>query len=269
FIPFSVAMFPHLFQHWLTAKSARSFKLPVAAHPLLMMVVWVPCVLIGVWATSAVIDGVAMLPQQANPPILPNSVLPRMVAALDMPILGGLITAGVLAAIMSSLDSQFLCLGSIFTNDILAHYLRGDRLNDRQRVLCGRAFVVAIVAVTYALALLVPGRSVFVLGVWCFTGFASLSPLVFAAIYWRRATKVGAYACVLVAAAVGFWLFAESNFGADRDYVFTIPGTDWSVMPVAVNILLAAAALICVSLVTRPPSGETIEKFFGKGAHAA
>ena len=33
-IPLSVGMFPHLFQHWLTAKSASSFKLPVVAHPL-------------------------------------------------------------------------------------------------------------------------------------------------------------------------------------------------------------------------------------------
>ncbi|MCA9258139.1 MAG: sodium:solute symporter family protein, partial [Planctomycetales bacterium] len=33
FVPLSVGMFPHLFQHWLTAKSANSFKLPVVAHP--------------------------------------------------------------------------------------------------------------------------------------------------------------------------------------------------------------------------------------------
>ena len=51
-IPLSVGMFPHLFQHWLTAKSAGSFKLPVVAHPIFIMIVWVPCVLIGVWATT-------------------------------------------------------------------------------------------------------------------------------------------------------------------------------------------------------------------------
>ena len=51
-IPLSVGMFPHLFQHWLTAKSAESFKVPVVLHPLFIMIVWVPCVLIGVWATT-------------------------------------------------------------------------------------------------------------------------------------------------------------------------------------------------------------------------
>ena len=44
FIPLSVGMFPHLFQHWLTAKSARAFKLTVIAHPLCILMVWVPCV---------------------------------------------------------------------------------------------------------------------------------------------------------------------------------------------------------------------------------
>jgi len=48
FIPLSVGMFPHLFQHWLTAKSARAFKLTVFAHPLCILIVWVPCVLIGI-----------------------------------------------------------------------------------------------------------------------------------------------------------------------------------------------------------------------------
>ena len=39
FIPLSVGMFPHLFQHWLTAKSAKSFRLTVIAHPICIMVV--------------------------------------------------------------------------------------------------------------------------------------------------------------------------------------------------------------------------------------
>ena len=43
-IPLSVGMFPHLFQHWLTAKSAKTFRLTLVAHPLFIMIVWVPCV---------------------------------------------------------------------------------------------------------------------------------------------------------------------------------------------------------------------------------
>ncbi len=254
FIPLSVGMFPHLFQHWLTAKSAKSFKLSVIAHPLLIMLVWVPCVLIGVWATSAMIDGKPIIPYGFSNP---NAVLGKLVASSTGPVLGGLLTAGILAAIMSSLDSQFLCLGSIFTNDIVAHYVKDGALSDKQRLLVGRAFVVFIVIVTYLLALLRPG-SVFTLGVWCFSGFASLFPLVIAALYWKRTTTAGAYACVISTAATWIYLFAQAGYGANRGYLFL------DMMPVATIIAVSTVSLIVVSLITKPPSAATIDKFFKK-----
>ncbi|MFQ5500981.1 MAG: sodium:solute symporter [Phycisphaerae bacterium] len=252
FIPLSVGMFPHLFQHWLTAKSAKSFRLAVILHPILIMIVWIPCILVGVWATSAMIGGKPVVPYGfANP----NAVLGFLVNRLTTPVLSGLLTAGILAAIMSSLDSQFLCIGSIFTNDIVAHYVRHDRLSDRHRVIYGRAFVVVIVLVTYLLALTRPG-GVFTLGVWCFSGFSGLFPLVFAAVYWKRVTKAGAYASILTTAAAWLILFAQSGYGANREYLFL------GMMPVATIVGAAAVALVLVSLVTRPPSSETIGKFF-------
>ncbi|MFT5189195.1 MAG: SSS family solute:Na+ symporter, partial [Verrucomicrobiales bacterium] len=57
FIPLSVGMFPHLFQHWLTARSANAFKLTLVAHPLCILLVWVPCVLIGAWASGLMPPG--------------------------------------------------------------------------------------------------------------------------------------------------------------------------------------------------------------------
>ena len=55
-VPLSVGMFPHLFQHWLTARSARTFRLSIIAHPIFIMIVWVPCILIGIWAAGAGIE---------------------------------------------------------------------------------------------------------------------------------------------------------------------------------------------------------------------
>ena len=246
FIPLSVGMFPHLFQHWLTAKSARAFKLTVFAHPLCILIVWVPCVLIGIWATGIL------------PPLDPtkvSGVLGQMVARLvSSPILSGFLIAGILAAIMSSLDSQFLCLGTMFTNDIVIHKLGSGKLSDRQVILIARGFVVGIVTLTYLLSLVAP-QNVFDLAVWCFSGFGALFPLVFAAVFWKRVTKAGAYACILAATLSWFYFFAKSGYGSE---LLLGPG----IMPVAVCFLISTAALIIVSLMTRPPSEETIKKFF-------
>ena len=128
FVPLSVGMFPHLFQHWLTAKSAKTFRTTVIAHPLFIMIVWVPCVLIGVWAAGVGIEA---------PGGNSNAILAKMVGSqLKNPLLSGLLTAGILAAIMSSLDSQFVCLGTMFTHDIVPSWREARSL---QRRAAGRA----------------------------------------------------------------------------------------------------------------------------------
>ena len=164
FIPLSVGMFPHLFQHWLTARSAKSFRLTVIAHPLCIMIVWVPCVLVGAWASG-------VLPPGIPPPAVLSAMLNLLVGD---PVLIGLLTAGVLAAIMSSLDSQFLCLGTIFTNDIVIHRAGVDKYSDKQIIFIARCFIVAIVALTYGLAMLAKNANVFDLAIWCFSGFSAL-----------------------------------------------------------------------------------------------
>ena len=247
-------MFPHLFQHWLTAKKASNFKLTVVAHPICILITWVPCVLLGMWAFG-------ILPDGTNP----NAVLGMMVARYSGEVLAGLIGAGVLAAIMSSMDSQFLCLSSLFTNDIVSHHFGKDGLSDEKKILLGRAFVVAIVLVCYLIGLS-NTQSVFDLGVWCFTGFAGLFPILFAALYWKRSNKQGAIAGVLTLAVLettGYLLslkhaaLVELSQGM-LEKEFLILG----MMPVAFIVPITTAVMVIVTLLTPPPNDEIVEKFF-------
>ena len=242
FVPLSVGMFPHIFQHWLTAKSAKSFRLAVIAHPICIMIVWLPCILIGIWATGATINGELIVPLK-HPP---NAELAIMVKKLTTPFLAGLLGAGILAAIMSSLDSQFFCLGTMFTNDIVVHHFGRDKFSDKQLIWIARSFIVAIVLLTYLLGLLEP-RRVFTMGVWCFSGFASLFPLVFAALYWRRATKHGANACIIVTVIVWLILFQQSGFGSNPKFLIM------DMMPVTFIFAASSLTLIFVSMLTPSP----------------
>ena len=261
-IPLSVGMFPHIFQHWMTAKSANSFKLPVIFHPLFIMIVWLPCVLVGTWATGSLIPETMQLPG-------PNAILPFLVTKLTGAtfagkVLAGLLAAGILAAIMSSLDSQFLCMGTIFTNDILTHYRGKENVSDAQQVLYTRLFIIAIVALTYALSL---GnvRSVFAMGVWCFSGFSALLPIVVAAIYWRGLSAAGAISGVF--AAISCWgiLFYQAiQQESLRTFVLKLPFGEegMPIMPVVAMLLSSTLTMIAVSLITPKPSDKTLAKFF-------
>ncbi|QEG24192.1 sodium:solute symporter family protein [Mariniblastus fucicola] len=262
-IPLSVGMFPHLFQHWLTAKSAKSFKLSVVMHPIFILIVWVPCVLIGIWGTAAIADPSLIPPPVAEVLKAPdgaNKILPILVKLNTSAWLGGLLTAGILAAIMSSLDSQFLCIGSMFTNDVVTHYLGEERFSDRAQVWIARVFIILIVVITYIFAQY--SWDVFVLGVWCFSGFAALFPIIFAALYWKRLTAAGAVSGILAAAGSWYLLFQESKFGADRGYALTIPGTELQIMPVVAIFACTLLAMVVTSFVTKMPSKETLDRFF-------
>ena len=270
-IPLSVGMFPHIFQHWLTARSAEAFKLPIVLHPIFILIVWLPCVLLGVWASGPA-SGV---PAGTGP----NEVLGTLVETHAGAVLGGLLTAGILAAIMSSLDSQFLCVGTMFTEDILLHSnnTSGNNktggktdspLDEAKTVAAARGFVVAVVVTTYILSLLLP-RSVFDLGVWSFAGFTGLFPLVFAAIYWRRLSAAGAIASVLSVLGVWLALFYRSDFGGNPRYGFPeapIKLGDATIIPpfhpVVTIFAVSTVVLVIVSLVTPPPSEKTLKRFF-------
>jgi len=124
-------------------------------------------------------------------------------------------------------------------------------------------FIIVIVAITYGFSLLEP-RRVFTLGVWCFSGFSSLFPLVFASLYWKRTTKAGAYACVIAAIASWLYLFKQSNFALNPQYTVDVPlaGYTYHLMPVTAMIAASTLALIVVSLITPRPTEATLEKFF-------
>jgi SSS family solute:Na+ symporter len=235
------------------------------------MVVWVPCVLIGLWAT-----GVFNTPPLAEwpKPVVSimggtddagvGKVLSVVVKFLiENPLIAGMVTAGILAAIMSSLDSQFLCLGTIFTNDIVLHNQPKERFTDKQIVLIARSFVVAIVLLTYILSLVLKDvQNVFDLAVWSFSGFAALTSLVFTALYWKGATKAGAYACITVVAVSWLYFFAKSGWGGEYTVFSSEHRTDDGIMPVAICFVLGLVSMIVVSLFTKKPSDETIKKFF-------
>lgn len=249
-IPLSVGLFPHVFQNFLTARSAKSYKLLIFAQPISILLAWLPCILIGFWATGALMpDGAPVIPPGSNP----NAVLGLMVGKLTSPVVSGLVAAGVLAAI--SLDSQFIAMGTMFTRDIVVHHFGAEKFSDATIVWLARGFIVVLVVLCYLLTF-GETRQIFALGTWCFTGYAGLLPLLIAAIYWKRVTSTAAFVSVVATAAVWLGLFAASGYGTDRKFLLG------GMLPVATVFATCAISVVVVSLFTKPPSAATLAKFF-------
>lgn len=248
-IPLSVGMFPHIFSHFLTAKDVSTFRYPIILYPVCIAIVWVPSVLLGIL-------GNVDFPGLKGPET--NSVLIQMIRHHAPGVLAGFLGAGVFAAIMSSLDSQSLSLGSMFTNDIVRPYLRKgveEQMTEKQQVWVGRLFVVAIISITYIISLIAK-PSIFRIAIWSFTGFTGLFPVVVAALFWKGSTKYGVLCSIF--SVIVLWLYFFLRYWQTAGY--TVGGT--GIMPVAVIILVSSLTLIIVSLLTKPPSSETVDKYF-------
>ena len=240
-IPMSIGMFPHIFMHWLTANRASSFKLPIVAYPICLVIVWVPSVLLGV-------IGAAQVSGLQGPAA--GTILVQLIDIHAPDLLAGLLAAGVFAAVMSSLDSQTLAVSTMFTRDVVGHY---TTLDDKRQVLLGRLFVVGVLAVTF-IASMAANRTIFSLGVWSFSGFAALAPLPFAAIFWKRSTATGAFASVISVAVLWTYFFIQGT----KTPGYTVGG--W--MPVVPLLGASILAMIVGSLASRPPERERLARFF-------
>ena len=215
FIPLSSIAFPHIAIFCLTARRLAHFKQTIVLYPICMILIWLPSVFLGVVANQAkAVPAIqaklaARAELAANGPVITlderdrlraqasgDDVILRLVEGYAPTLLAALLAAGVMAAVMAS-DSQILALSTMFTEDVFAYYGGTRRYGDQMQVRTGRLFVIVLTLLAYLIALRIP-QSIFDLATqYAFAGYAALSPLLVAAIFWRGSTKWGALAATL------------------------------------------------------------------------
>ncbi len=195
-IPLSVGTFPHMWLHLLTARSIKTFRFTVVAYPICIALVWIPSVFLGIICAG---EFFGKIPDRAV-----NSVLIKLIDLYSPGFLGGLVGASVFAAIMPTLDSQILSIGSIFAQDVVVHYGLRDPINEKVKLWTGRAFMVVLLVAAFFASIYAErdARRIFDLSIWSFTGLAGLFPIAFGALFWKRANKYGAMASALSVVAL-------------------------------------------------------------------
>jgi solute:Na+ symporter, SSS family len=260
FIPLSSIAFPHICIFCLTARRMTHFRRTVIAYPLCITAVWLPAVFLGVVANAASdVPGIAakLAARAAGTPLPADDVVILMLGQYAPVWLAGLLGAGIMAAVMAS-DSQILALSTMFTEDVFAYYGGRERFGEAAHVTTGRIFVVLVTMVAYSIALMArPG--IFALAVqYGFSGFAALSPLLVAALFWKRSTKWGAL-------AVALWTTATTIASGMMPPTWTIYGF----LPVVPMVIGSCVVMVVVSLLTKPPSAATISRYETIAAHRA
>jgi len=210
-----------------------------------------------------------------------DDVVLRLVEGYAPLWLAALLGAAVMAAVMAS-DSQILALSTMFTEDVFTFYGGRRRFGEAVQVQTGRAFVVLITIAAYTIAMQTPQSIFDVATQYAFAGYAALSPLLVAALFWKGSTKWGALASTVwtalaVLAVAAIQTAVPPPAAGTAVPILTAGGTDLVVrgaggllvlgfLPVVPMTIVSAILMAAVSKLTaaaRPGDG-TLTKYFPK-----
>ncbi len=227
---------PHILVRFMGIKSEREVK-PAAT----IAIIWVVITLF-----AAVLSGIigAVHLGKIGSGAGDETILIQLIQNLfneKAIVISGILLSAVLAAIMSTADSQLLVASTSFSNDIYAtvkQKIRKKEASDKELVWVGRVLVVVLAIIGFLIALN-PNSSVFDLVDFAWGGLGSaFGPIVLFSLYSKRINKYGAIASIVTGTAASI-IWGKVLSGGIFDLYEIVPG-----------FILATVALFAVSALT-------------------
>ncbi len=227
-------MLPQLFQRFYAARGERPIVISMALYPIVTGVLFFLPVAIGALGRLHVPGLVGKETDR---------ILPMLMENLGGDWLAALACAGLLAGIMSTMDSQLLTMGSVIERDVFGRGRGG-------RGLAGRVAIVAMAVGGFLLSIR-PPASILSVATQAFAGLAVLFPAFFAAIHIRRVSAPG----VIISIIAGELVVALSYAGV----------LSWPGMLTVVPAAMAATLVLLVDIIL----GRMVQGRIGSAADDA
>ena len=178
--------------------------------------------------------------------------LANLISCYGVPaaLLAGVILAGILAATMSTADSQLLAASSSVSQNLAVEFFH-LKISGKKSVLVARSTMVVISLIAAFLAR-DPDSSVFRVVSFAWAGFgAAFGPVVLFALFWKRSNKWGALAGMVTGGVMVFvWKYLVAPMGGALAIYELLPA-----------FLCACVAIVMVSLLTPAPEQSILEAF--------
>lgn len=216
---------PHILARFMAIRSAAETGKAASIGVTWAFLCYLLAILVG-------LSGVAYLPG-----VIPDSekVFIALTGLIFHPLIAGILLAAILAAIMSTVDSQLLVCSSSLAEDLYPLVVK-KQLSPEERLQVGRVAVV-ILALMATLLAMEPDSKVLDVVSYAWAGLgASLGPAILISLYWRKMTARGALAGVFVGGAtVIIWPQFE---GGIFELYSLVPGFGVSALAVVVGSLI-------------------------------
>ncbi len=241
---------PHIIVRFMSIGSAKSMK-KSATIGITWTVVVVVC--------AAFIGVIGRMFLGFDQYIADNElVFINMVRTIFPSLVSGILLSAILAASMSTADSQLLAASSAFASDVYKPIFRKNKASDKEMMWAGRLVILAVAVVALLIALAPGTKSIMSLveNAWGLFG-AAFGPTIILSLFWKRFNFKGAVAGIVTGAVVDIaWLvFLNDGLGLLQ---LENPVGIYEILPGFVCGLIAA---IVTTLCTKKPSAD-VEKLF-------
>ena len=172
-------------------------------------------------------------------------------------VFAGILLSAIMAAIMSTADSQLLVSASSFSNDLYKVVLR-KKASNGELILVSRLAVGAVALVAIFMAMNTQSeffKVVMKMVSFAWAGFgAAFGPLILLSLFWRRTNLAGAVSGMVVGATTCFvWKFVLSDYAGTHEI--------FGLYELAPGFLFSLVTTVVVSLLTKKPSAEMLAEF--------
>ncbi|MDK2799494.1 MAG: sodium/proline symporter [Clostridiales bacterium] len=230
---------PHILVRFMAIRSSNEIK-----QARTIAIIWVTlslaaAVLVGVVGRVYLTQPLEGAASETVFMVMVNQIFPSVIA--------GMLLAAILAATMSTADSQLLVTSSAISGDFYKALFRKNA-SDKELVWVGRLTVVGVSIIAYLLAIN-PNSSVFKLVAYAWAGFgAAFGPTIILSLFWKRMTRFGALAG-MVGGGLTVLIWKQLQGGL-FDLYEIVPG-----------FIISVLAIIIVSLMDKEPAKEIIDEF--------
>lgn len=232
---------PHILVRFMAIEDERKLKLSRRVASSWVVISMGVAIIIGLVGNAMTSAGALEQLADSETVIVRISSLISQFGAIPA-LVAGVILAGILAATMSTADSQLLAASSSISQDLGNDFLKRNFSGKRGMIVARTVMIViALIAVYLARD---PNSSVFRVVSFAWAGFgAAFGPVMLMALFWKRSNKWGALAGMLTGGVMVFvWKFLIAPMGGA-----------WAIYELLPAFLCALAAIVVVSLLTPAP----------------
>ncbi|MGX4600450.1 sodium/pantothenate symporter [Faecalimicrobium sp. JNUCC 81] len=239
-VGFAVVGIPSVSQRAMSYKDTKSLHQGIKYGTVVSMILLLGMHLVGAFG-STLVTGIES----------GDLVVPTLTTKLFPSMLAGILLAGPLASIMSTVDSQLLVASGSIVNDIIVNYIKPSLKENSRKIGKISIIATAIIGIAIYIVAINPPDLIVWLNLYANAGIIAtfLWPIILG-LYWKRANDKGAIASII--SGIGSYILFS--------YLWPRPfGTHTIVFPLLISLVL----FIIVSKFTKAPDDEVIEMFWG------